>query len=305
MSHHSPERTPLFTFFSRKPRPQNLRQSIEVMVKDAASLPKDPEELPELDRQERALILNVLRLRDITADDAMVPRADIVAMPDDLTYEESLILMKTEHHSRLPVYHEELDEVVGMLHVKDLISYEGPVEEFDLKKLLRQPLFVAPTIPVLDLMLQMRQLRTHMALVIDEYGSIDGLVTIEDLIETIVGDISDEHDEPVTTPWRLRADGAIDLDPRLPIELLEEKLGPVLTEGEREAEIETVGGLVFRLAEHVPARDEVITHPSGLIFRVIDADARHILALRMRIPDDWTERDKNDTPPQGDFHQTP
>ncbi|MCT6814527.1 transporter associated domain-containing protein, partial [Bombella apis] len=112
----------------------------------------------------------------------------------------------------------------------------------------------------------------------------DGLVTIEDLIETIVGDISDEHDEPVTTPWFNRPDGTIDLDARLPVKELEERLGPVLTREEREAEIETVGGLVFHLAEHVPARDEVLVHPSGLEFRVIDSDARHILTLRMRVP---------------------
>lgn len=303
MSHHSSERPHLLNFFSRKSRPQGVRQTLANMVKDSAAFSQGKNGPPELDRQERALILNVLRLKDVTADDAMIPRADIVAMPDDLSYDDALSLMRTENHSRLPVYHEELDDVVGMIHLKDLISYNGPVDEFDLKKLLRRLLFVAPTIPVLDLMLQMRQSRTHMALVIDEYGSIDGLVTIEDLIETIVGDISDEHDEPVTTPWRVRADGAIDLDPRLPIETLEEKLGPVLTESEREAEIETVGGLVFRLAEHVPTRDEVITHPSGLIFRVMDANARHILALRMHIPDDWTERNKNGTQPVDNNHQ--
>ncbi|QHI95624.1 CBS domain-containing protein [Aristophania vespae] len=299
----SSERPNLLTLFSRKPRAQNLRQSITALVKEAAKLSKDTPESAELDRQERALILNVLRLCDITADDVMIPRADIVAMPDNLSYDEALNLMKTEHHSRLPVYHEELDETIGMIHVKDLISYEGPRDVLDLQSLLRQPLFIAPTIPVLDLMLQMRQLRTHMALVIDEYGSIDGLVTIEDLIETIVGDISDEHDEPVTTPWRVRADGSIDVDARLPIEVLEEKLGPVLTDSEREAEIETVGGLVFRLAEHVPTRDEVIIHPSGLAFRVLDADTRHILALRMRVPDDWAEKQKNITP-QGNDHNS-
>lgn len=281
------ERLNLLGIFSRRSRVQGLRQSIAALVREAAQFNRQSHETPELDRQERALIMNVLRLRDITADDVMVPRADIVAMADTISLENALALMRLEHHSRMPVYHNELDNIVGMIHVKDLISHYNATDPFVLKDILRQPLLIAPTIPVLDLLLQMRQRRTHMALVIDEYGSIDGLVTIEDLIETIVGDISDEHDDPVTEPWTERTDGSIDLDARLPVEELEKRLGPVMTENEREAEIETVGGLVFRLAEHVPARGEVLTHPTGLEFRVMDADARHILALRMRIPAIW------------------
>lgn len=281
------ERRPLLNLFSRRSREQGLRETISALVRESAA-DSDTPDSPELDRQERALISNVLRLRDITADDVMVPRTDIVAMADDIALDEALEMMKREQHSRLPVYHGELDNIVGMIHVKDLVATIGSDQPFELKELLRQPLFIAPTIPVLDLLLQMRQRRTHMALVIDEYGSIDGLVTIEDLIETIVGDISDEHDEPVKAAWTERPDGSIDLDARLPVRELEERLGRFLTDVEREAEIETVGGLVFRLAEHVPARDEVLTHPSGLEFRVLEADARHIRRLRMRIPPDWT-----------------
>lgn len=125
----------------------------------------------------------------------------------------------------MPVYRGQLDDIAGMIHVKDLVAYVDDPEAFDIRPLLRQPLMIAPTIPVLDLLLQMRQRRMHMALVIDEYGSIDGLVTIEDLIETIVGDISDEHDDPVTTPWVERADGSFDIDARLPVRQLEERLG--------------------------------------------------------------------------------
>ena len=135
---------------------------------------------------------------------------------------------------------------------------------------------------MLDLLLQMRQARMHLALVVDEYGGIDGLVTIEDLVETITGDISDEHDEvqgPLVTE---RPDGALDLDARLPIEEFEARLGPVLTEDERGADIDTVGGLVFTLAGRVPARGEVVSHPSGLEFRVLDVDPRRIRRLRAR-----------------------
>ncbi|GBD56230.1 hemolysin family protein [Gluconobacter wancherniae] len=280
----------LFNIFGKRGRDQGLRDSIAALVHEASQPGDEPGDEPELDRQERALITNVLRLREITADDVMVPRADIIAMPGSISFEDALAMMRRENHSRLPVYREQLDDIAGMIHVKDLVAYVGDPEAFDLRTLLRQPLMIAPTIPVLDLLLQMRQRRMHMALVIDEYGGIDGLVTIEDLIETIVGDISDEHDDPVTIPWIERPDGSFDIDARLPVRQLEERLGAVLTDAEREAEIETVGGLVFRLAEHVPARDEVLTHETGLEFRVLDADARHIRSLRMRVPHDWEKR---------------
>ena len=169
-----------------------------------------------------------------------------------------------------------------MVHIKDVFAYVGRPEAFQLEGILRRPLLVAPQMPVLDLLLQMRQARMHLALVVDEYGGIDGLVTIEDLVETIVGDISDEHDEvhgPMVTE---RGDGSLDLDARLPVEDFEARLGPVLTEDEREADIDTVGGLVFTLAGRVPARGEVIGHPSGFEFRVLDADARRIRRLRVR-----------------------
>jgi len=277
----------LFSFLGRRGREQGLRSSIAALVQEAGTPGEDPNAPQELDRQERALITNVLRLREITADDVMVPRADIIAMPATITFNDALDMMRRENHSRMPVYREQLDTIVGMIHVKDLVAYVGTPEAFDLTPLLRQPLMTAPQIPVLDLLLQMRQRRTHLALVIDEYGGIDGLVTIEDLIETIVGDISDEHDEPLAVMLTERADGSFDLDARFKVEDLEARFGAVLTDSERESDIETVGGLVFRLAGHVPARGEVLTHSSGLVFRVTDADARHIRGLRMRVPSDW------------------
>jgi magnesium and cobalt transporter len=143
---------------------------------------------------------------------------------------------------------------------------------------------VAPQTPVLELLLQMRQARMHLALVVDEYGGIDGLVTIEDLVETIVGDIADEHDEPGQKMVTERADGSFDIDGRMTIEDFEERFGPILTEDEREADIDTVAGLVFTLAGQVPARGEVVAHESGIEFRVLDADPRRIRRLRMRRP---------------------
>jgi magnesium and cobalt transporter len=260
---------------------QSVRDSIAELVQDAAS-EAAPDTAIGLNPQERALIANVLRLREITADDVMVPRPDIIAMRADVSLEQAIDLLRREGHSRLPVFREHLDDVLGMVHLKDVFAYTGPAAEFSVEKILRRPLMVAPQIGVLDLLLQMRQRHTHLALVVDEYGGIDGLVTIEDLVETIVGDISDEHDEIEGPMLTERADGALDLNARLPVEAFEEKLGPILSADERDADIETVGGLVFNLAGRVPTKGEIIAHPSGIEFLVLDADARRIRRLRVR-----------------------
>ena len=269
-------------FFRRRGPEQTVRESIAELVQEAADAQQAGGEVPELDRQERVLIANVLRLRGMMADDVMIPRADIIGMDVDVTFDQALDQIRREGHSRLPVYRGQLDEIVGMIHIKDVFAYVGRPEAFKLEAILRRPLLVAPQIPVLDLLLQMRQARMHLALVVDEYGGIDGLVTIEDLVEEIVGDIADEHDEVMGPLVVERADGALDLDARLPIEDFEARFGPVLTEDERDADIDTVGGLVFTLAGRVPTRGEVLTHSSGLEFRILDVDARKIRRLRAR-----------------------
>jgi CBS domain containing-hemolysin-like protein len=235
------------------------------------------------DPQERALLANISRLRGKTAYDVMVPRADIVAMEASLTLDQAIATIQREGHSRYPVYQRSLDDVIGMVHIKDVVGWLGK-KDFSLQAVLRKPLFVAPSIPVLDLLLQMRQQRMHLALVVDEHGGIDGLVTIEDLVETIVGDIADEHDEVAAPQMIERPDGTVDLDARLPIAAFEARFGPVLTEEEREQDLDTVGGLVFTLGGRVPVRGEVLTHSSGLEFRVLDADPRRIKRLRVRRP---------------------
>ncbi len=266
----------------RRGAEQSVRASIAELVHHAGQAISVPGVAPELDRQERALLANVLRLRETTADDVMIPRADIIAMRADVTLEDALAQIRSEGHSRLPVYGEQLDDILGMVHIKDVFAYVGRPDAFKLSAILRRPLMVAPQIPVLDLLLQMRQARMHLALVVDEYGGIDGLVTIEDLVETITGDISDEHDEIMGPLVTERADGSLDLDARMPVEDFEARVGHVLTEDEREADIDTVGGLVFTLAGRVPARGEVLSHPSGFEFRVLEADARRIRRLRVR-----------------------
>jgi magnesium and cobalt transporter len=272
----------LRTMIGRSAPEPTLRESIAELMQEAADAPETASPTSELDRHERALIANILRLRETTADDVMIPRADIVAMRSDLTLEQAIDQIRGDGHSRLPVYREQLDDIIGMIHVKDVFAYVGRPDEFSLEAIIRKPLMVAPRIRVLDLMLQMRQQRMHMALVVDEYGGIDGLVTIEDLVETITGDIADEHDDPEAPMVTERPDGALDMNARLPVAAFEERMGPILSEDERDADIDTVGGLVFTLAGRVPAKGEVISHPSGLEFRILDADARRIRRLRAR-----------------------
>lgn len=263
---------------------QSVRDSIAELVQQEAGHEVTPGEAESLDLnpQERALIGNVLRLRDMSADDVMVPRPDIVAMKADSTLEAALAFIREEGHSRMPVYRDHLDDVAGMVHIKDVFGFTGDPASFSLENILRKPLLVAPQIRVLDLLLQMRQTHTHLALVVDEYGGIDGLVTIEDLVETIVGDISDEHDETEGPMLIERSDGSCDVNARLPVEDFEEIIGKVLSDEERNADIETVGGLVINLAGRVPARSEIITHPAGVEFLVLDADAMRIRKLRVR-----------------------
>ncbi len=264
---------------------QSVRESIAELVQEGASSEGHQEggnAALGLDTQERALIANVLRLREITADDVMVPRPDIIALRADVTLAQAIDQIRKEGHSRLPVFRDHLDDILGMVHIKDVFAFTGAPETFALETIIRKPLMVAPQITVLDLLLQMRLTRTHLALVVDEYGGIDGLVTIEDLVETIVGDIADEHDEIEGPMLVERADGALDLNALLPVEDFEAKLGPVLSDDERAADIETVGGLVFNIAGRVPTKGEIIPHPSGIEFLVLEADARRIRRLRAR-----------------------
>jgi CBS domain containing-hemolysin-like protein len=271
----------------RRREAESIRDRMEELI-DEPQLPQAEVEPgrrgADLDVQERALLGNVLKLRDKTASDVMVPRADIMAMPEDYTLEQAIKLIQRDGHSRYPVFRKQLDDIVGMVHIKDVFASVGNDARFDMKAILRKPLFVVPSLPVLDLLLQMRQARIHMALVVDEYGGIDGLVTIEDLVETITGDIADEHDEPVPPQMVEKPDGTIELDARTPVEVFEAKLGTVLTDEERASDIETMGGLVFNLAGRVPAKGELVSHSSGLEFRVLDADPRRIRHLRVRRP---------------------
>jgi len=231
---------------------------------------------------ENELLKNLAGLRGITASDVMIPRIDIVsvAMSDDFN-EIVKQLIKT-NHSRVPVRNESLDDVVGILHIKDVLANLFSKEKKDIKSLLKKPIFVSPSISLLDLLYEMRIKRRHLALVVDEYGGIDGLVTIEDLVEELVGDIEDEHD--LSTECRLEKmqDGSIILEARITIDLLEDLLSSIRKEDLNE-EIETLGGFIISIAGRVPVKGEVIKYsPSGLKFEILEADPRKVILVKLR-----------------------
>jgi CBS domain containing-hemolysin-like protein len=262
----------------RRPRNgESLRETIDEMIEEPPADGPHP-----LSAQERVLIGNILKVHDRTAADAMVPRVDIVALDVETSFYEVVKLMVEQGHSRVPVYRETLDNVIGFVHAKDLLGPAAERREIKLPLILRKVLFVAPSVPILDLLVQMRQARTHIAMVADEFGGIDGLVTIEDLIEEIVGEIEDEHDVADEPRLAERADGTLIADARTPIEALEEHQGVRLRPSGEQEEVDTLGGLVSSLAGRVPKRGEVIAHPSGIEFEVLDADPRKIKRLRVR-----------------------
>jgi magnesium and cobalt transporter len=261
----------------RREKNEAVREAIEELIEEA------PESDTPISDDQRVLLANILKLRDKTVADVMVPRVDIVGIAADTPLDEVVRLIQTEAHSRYPIYRESLDDVIGMIHIKDVLAYWGTAKKFNLRDILRRVVFVAPTLPVLDMLLDMRRSRTHMALVVDEFGGTDGLLTIEDLVEEIVGEIEDEHDVAQTPTVARRVDGTIDVNGRTPVELLEQEIGNVLSEDERR-EIDTVGGLIFSLLGRIPERGEVVRHPSGVEFEVLDVDPRRIRRLRVRPP---------------------
>ncbi|MEL0111811.1 MAG: hemolysin family protein [Rickettsiales bacterium] len=254
----------------------SLRETFEELIE------QHEENEPPVDPVARAMLDKVLTVGALTVADVMIPRADIVAVDVTISRSDLLTLIAEEAHSLMPVYRGNLDDVLGMIHIKDLMASMASEDPFDIGKILRKTLFVAPSMRVLDLLLQMRMDRTHMALVVDEFGGIDGLTTIEDLVEQIVGEIEDEHDVDEGPLLTARPDGSLDIDARLSLGEFETTVGKILTDEEREEGSDTVGGLIFNLAGRVPTRGEVILHEeSGVEFEIIDADARRIRRVRV------------------------
>ena len=234
------------------------------------------------------MVQNILRLRDLRVEDVMTPRADVEAVAEDATLEDVIQAFDIGGFSRMPVYRETLDDPLGFVHMKDLaLGYgfgrNGNASKFKLSDHIRTALFVPPSMRIAALLQKMQGERVHMALVIDEFGGVDGLITIEDLVEQIVGDIEDEHDSD-TGPedWQKESDGVFLVNARADIHKFEEAEGLSLVPEEWDEDVTTLGGLVFTIANRVPTRGEVILHPEGYEFEIIDADARKIKRMRVR-----------------------
>jgi CBS domain containing-hemolysin-like protein len=297
------------------------RDSIRDDLEDALA---EADEDRTFSPQERAMLKNVLNLHRLRVDDVMVPRADVVAVPAEATLGQLLGLFRTAAHSRLPVYGETLDDPKGMVHIRDFLDFlsaraEGEAAEdaqgaapdlgkVDLSvtlsaaRIWRPVLFVPPSMPAMDLLVRMQATRTHMALVIDEYGGTDGLVSIEDLIEMVVGDIEDEHDVD-DAQMIVRADETWIVDARASLEEVAEATGAPLAAGDVAEEVDTVGGLVVTLAGRVPSRGELIAGPADLEFEVLDADPRRVKRVRIHsragTPGDADARPASEGPAPG------
>ena len=259
-------------------RDKNLDKELEQFV--AKRINADDSNGKKLSH-ENELLKNLAGLRGITASDVMVPRIDIVsvAMSDDFN-EIVKQLIKT-NHSRVPVRNESLDDIVGILHIKDVLANLFLKEKQDIKALLKKPIFVSPSISLLDLLYEMRVKRRHLALVVDEYGGIDGLVTIEDLVEELVGEIEDEHDLSSVCRLEKVKDGSIIVEARITIDLIEGLISSIRSE-DLNNEIDTLGGFIISIAGRVPVKGEVIRYsPSGLKFEILEADPRKVILVKI------------------------
>jgi len=260
-------------FFST-PEIMALHEAVDELIEETEDESGSP-------TAERIFLDNILSLREKEVVDCMLPRAQIKAIDINSSMKELIGLMTEHSHSRIPVYRETLDDLLGMIHIKDVMGLLSENKECSLNELLRPIIFAAPSMPVSKLLLQMRANRQHMAVVIDEFGGVDGLVTIEDLVEEIVGEIEDEHDAPEIIDVIIRSDGSSIVNARMSIEDFENRVGKILTEEERES-INTLGGYVFHLAGHVPLIGETIEAPNGIIFDVLETDQTRIKRVRVR-----------------------
>jgi CBS domain containing-hemolysin-like protein len=260
-----------------------LRDQIEDAIDEADEEDEQGSE-GDLTPIERQMVRNLLAFGTRTVGDVAVPRSDIVAVPDTISFKELVAAFAEAEHSRLPVYKDSLDSVVGMVHIKDIfkILANGTKPPASVASLLREPRYVPPSMGVLDLLADMRSARMHLAIVIDEYSGTEGLITIEDLVEEIVGDIEDEHDDAPVALIAPLGDGNWEADARAELEDVVREIDPRL--GEVDGDVDTLGGLAFVLAGHVPQIGEILIHESGWRIEVIAGDTRRATRLRLHAP---------------------
>jgi len=260
-----------------------LREEIEEAI-DEAEESEGSGPAGDLGAAERQMLRNLLHFGDETAGDICVTRGDIMAVPSGISFDQLVQAFVDAGHSRLPVYSESLDDVVGMVHIKDVfLASVDPARDRSLQALMREPLFVPESMGAIELLARMRAERIHLAIVVDEFGGTEGLVTIEDVVEEIVGDIEDEHDDAEAAMLTLLEDGVWEADARIELEELAQAVDARLSSDEDE--VDTLGGLMFLLAGHIPAKGECVTHPSGWKLEAVDSDPRRIIRVRLHAPE--------------------
>lgn len=269
-------------FFDGTEGDQSLRAQLEEAIDEHEDEARSGSK-GDLTLLERDMLRNLLHFSENDADDLAIPRGEIIAIPQSASWEEVVAAFAQHGHSRLPVYRETLDEIVGMVLIKDVFPYlaSGKPPK-DWTSLLRQPLFVPQARGALDVLGDMRASRIHLAVVIDEYSGTDGIITIEDLVEEIVGEIEDEHDDAPEDPLVALPGGAWEADARVELEEVGERIDPRL--GEVEEDVDTLGGLAFLLAEQVPPVGALLTHESGWTLEVIAGNEKHVIRLRLHPP---------------------
>ena len=244
----------------------------------------DSEEQILAQGREDFMTARTLHFKVLQAKDICIPRTDIVAVPMDVDFKTLVNTFSECTFSRLPVYQETLDQIIGIIHIKDVLKYALNPKTFKLKPILRDILFISPSISLRDLLLKMQTTHIHLALVVDEFGGVDGLTTIENVIEELVGDIHDEHDTKPAPQFLKQGEGVYLADARFHLDEFEEKTGFSLTLPNREEDVDTLGGYVIALLGHMPSRGELAVSPNGIELEVIDADPRRLNRLRIRLP---------------------
>jgi CBS domain containing-hemolysin-like protein len=277
-----------------KPAP-TVREQLEDFLDGEGDLPGAAGEIEgdDLSRVEREMLKNLLHFGELTADDAAVPRSDIIAVPETASFDELVAAFADAGHSRLPVYRDTLDHIIGMIHVKDVFAILAGVAERPsaITSLMRQPRYVPQSMGALELLADMRATRTHLAIVVDEYSGTDGLVTIEDLMEEIVGDIEDEHDDAPEELVVKHGEGMWDVEARAELEDLAERFDARLEDVDED--VDTIGGLAVVLAGQVPAPGAMLEHTSGWRIEVLEGDERRVTKVRLHRPESSTVGDND------------
>ena len=266
-------------FFKKNKKENNLEEDIKNFLNRRIQ-----NKLP-LKIDEEQIISNVFELPEKLISNIMVPRSDIISIDENSTLSELIKLIGRTNHSRYPVHEKNRDNIIGMVHIKDAVSSSESIKKIKIKKLIRKILFAPPSMTVLDLILKMRVSHTHMAIVIDEHGGVDGLVTIEDLVEEIVGEIKDEHDAQKEKKKEIHSEieeGKIVISARMQIKQFEKKYGKILFNKKDFNNIDTMGGLVFTLSGRIPLKGEIIKHSTGCEFEILEADTRRIKKILIR-----------------------